>query len=606
MSETSYWDRLTHARLSRRRALAGAATVGVGAAALGVVGCGGGSSSSSGGGGSANNSSSDWAHADTTAQAVAGGDYKAATTSDPVNLDPNLSTSFTAQTAGDIYYSRLLRFTTGPDIAPLSKTAGDAAETFEASDGGSTWTFHLRKGMKFHPKGPASVSGRDLDADDVKASYDYFLAKNGNRATLTALVDSFTTPDKSTIVLKLKKAYAPFQELMASTALFYIMSKQGATGELDTTKDSGVVGTGPWILDKQTPSVSIDLKRHPSWYQTAKISTGNVSLPLLNTYSYPIIPDYAQQMAQFVAGNLDVFAVRNADLQSVTQQKADAQKLGGNPGWLLSQYSFNMDNANNPMKDVRLRRALSMSIDRDGLIATFGETAKLKSQGFDINTGWNNSPVPWGDGGLYWWLDPKSKDQGASGAWFKFDVAQAKQLVSAAGYSGASLDFNTTNTIYGTTFDQQTEAQLPMLKAIGLNLNVLSEDYTSKYFPQVYTKFNYQNIAYGYNTPFATIDEYMSRMLGKDGDQNKSRVNDPNIEALINKQQVELDPAKRQAIIYDIQRASADQMYYVPSVVGRWGAFSLWSPQMRNFGSFITGAYGAPSESMIYYWKKTA
>ncbi len=609
MSESNYWDRLLHSRLSRRRALAGTAAVGVGAAALGVVGCGGGG----GGGGGGNNASnstnnpSDPTLADTTAQAKPGGTYKVSTTADPVNLDPNLSTSFTAQTAADIYYSRLLRFETAPGLAPLSKVAGDAAEKFEVSDNGQTWTFTLRKDMKFHPKGPASVNGRALDSDDVKASYDYFLAKNGNRATLqTNLGATMTTPDKSTVVFKLNKPYAPFQELMASSALFWIMSKQGATGELETQKDSGVIGTGPWILDKQTPSVSIDLKRNPNWYQTAKIGTGTYSLPLLDSYSYPIIPDYAANQAQFLANNLDVFAVRNTDLDAVSKQKTDAQKLGGNPTWLQSAMYFNLSNANNPTKDVRVRRALSMAIDRESLIATFGETAKLKSLGFNINTGWNNSVVPWGDGGLYWWLDPKSKDQGTSSQWFAFNIAEAKKQLDAAGYKGDAMDFNTTNTIYGTTFDQQTEALLPMIKAIGVNINVKSEDYTSKYFPEVYTKFNFPNIGYGYNTPFATIDEYMSRLLAKAGDQNKSRVDDPAIEALINKQQIELDPVKRQAIIYDIQRAAADQMYYVPAVVGRWGAFTLWQPNMRNFGSFQTAAYGGPSESTVHYWKATA
>jgi hypothetical protein len=47
-------------------------------------------------------------------------------------------------------------------------------------------------------------------------------------------------------------------------------------------------------------------------------------------------------------------------------------------------------------------------------------------------------------------------------------------------------------------------------------------------------------------------------------------------------------------------------MYYVPTVVGRFGSFSLWQPNMRNFGSFITGAYGGPSESTVHYWKATA
>jgi peptide/nickel transport system substrate-binding protein len=605
MSDSSYWERVMRSRFTRRRALAGAATVGVGAAAVGIVGCGGGG----GGGGTGGGSSAakqDQSQADTTAQAKPGGIFKTINTADPTNFDPNLSTSFTAQTAADIYYSRLLRFETGPGIPQLSKVAGDAAESFEVSGDAMTWTFHLRKDLKFHPKGPPSVNGRLLDSEDVTASYEYFLAKNGNRNTLVQIVDSLTAPDKNTIVMKLKKPYAPLQELMASTALFWIMSKQGATGEIDTQKPDSIVGTGPWILDKHTPSVAIDLKRNPSWYQSAKISTGNYSLPILDGYSYLTIPDYAQQQAQFIGGNIDVFAVRNADLADVTRQKSDAQKLAGNPSWLLSMFYFNLNNPNNPFKDVRLRRALSMSLDRDGLLANFGELDKLKAQGFTINTGWNNANVPWGDGGLFWWLDPKSKDQGPSGQWYQFNVSEAKKLLDAAGYKGDQVDLNTTNTIYGTTFDQNTEAMIPMITAIGIKLNVKSEDYTSKYFPEVYTKFNYPHIGYGYNTPFATIDEYCFRMCHTDGDQNKSRVNDSSLNTLIIKQQQELDVNKRQAIIYDIQRAVSDQMYYVPAVVGRFGGFSLWQPNMRNFGSFLTAAYGAPSETYPHYWKATA
>ncbi|HXH21636.1 MAG TPA: ABC transporter substrate-binding protein [Dehalococcoidia bacterium] len=598
MSENGYWSRVMLSRLSRRRAIAGAATVGAGAAALSVIGCGGGGDGGGGGGGQATTDKPQ----DTTAQAKAGGVYRIIQTADPVNLDPNRSTSFTAQEVGARVYSRLLKFQTGPDITPLSKTTGDAAESFEVNADATQWTFKLRKGMKFHPKGPASVNGRDLTAEDVKASYDYFLERNGNKAILVDIVDKMETPDNSTVVFKLKKQYAPFQELMASSALFWIMSKQGATGELDTQKVEGVIGTGPWILDSQTPSVEINFKRHPNWYEKARISTGEVSLPILDGHTHVNMPDYAQQQAQFIAGNIMAFAVRNPDLADVTRQKADAQKLGVPPGWLLSMFYFKLDNPNNPFRDERLRRALSMAIDRDGIIEVFGEVSKLKSQGFDIPTGWNNACVPWGDGGMFWWLDPKGKDIGAAGQWYKYSVEEAKKLVSAAGYTGQTFTINTTNTIYGTTFDNQTEAHLPMLSAVGFKYDFKSEDYTSKYFPEVYTKFNYEHVAYGYNTPFATVGEYMYRLVHSKGDQNKSRVNDPEIDALVLKQEVETDQNKRQAIIHDIQRKVSDKMYYVPTVVGRWGSFTLFAPYVRNFGSFRTAAYGTSVESYPRYW----
>lgn len=597
MSETNYWDKLLHSRLNRRRALAGAATVGAGAAALGVVGCGGGGDEE----GDGAQVTADKPR-DTTAQAKTGGVYRIIQTQDPTNLDPNRSTSFTAQNVGARVYSRLLKFQTGPDIVPLSKVTGDAAESYEVSSDATQWTFKLRKDLKFHPKGPASVNSRVLDAEDVTASYDYFLERNGNKATLQQLVDKVETPDKNTVVMKLKKPYAPFQELMASTALFYIMSKQGAKGEIDNQRVEGVVGTGPWLLQSQTPSVEIEFRKHPEWYEKAKISTGEIRLPILDGHTHVNMPDYAQIQAQFIAGNIMTFDVRNPDLADVTRQKADAQKLGNNPTWLLSMFYFNLDNAQNPFRDERLRRALSMSIDRDGLIEVFGEVSKLKSQGFEVNTGWSSSPVPWGDGGLFWWLDPQSSAMGNARQWYQYNVSEAKKLLSAAGYSGQSFDINTTNTVYGTTFDNQTEAQLPMLTAAGFKFDLKSEDYTSKYFPEVYTRFNYPHVAYGYNTPFATIDEYVYRMLDPQGDQNKSRVNDPEITSLVAKQQLETDANKRQAIIHDIQKKVSDKMYYVPTVVGRWGTFTLYQPYVRNFGAFRTAAYGIGVESYPWYW----
>lgn len=595
MGDSNYWERITASRLSRRRALAGAATLGAGAAAIGIVGCGGGGDDDADAGGATE-------VRDTTSQARAGGIYRIIQTQDPTNLDPHRSTSFTAQGVGAHVYSRLLKFRTGPGITPLSETTGDAAESFETTNNAQTWTFKLRPNMKFHPKGPASVNNRDLDSEDVRASYNYFLERNGSRAVLQNLVDRMETPDRNTVVFHLKEPYAPFQELMASSALFWIISKQAAAGELDTQRVEGVVGTGPWILQNQTPSVEINSVRHPNWYERARISTGEISLPILDGLTYLNMPDYAQQQAQFIANNIMAFAVRNTDLSDVTRQKPDAQRLDQRPNWLLSMYFFNLNNPENPFRDERMRRALSMSLDRDGILEVFAEKSRLEAQGFEIPTGWNNSPIPWGDGGMFWWLDPQSSEMGNARQWYQYNQAEARRLIQAAGYNNQPFDINTTNTIYGSTFDNQTEAQLPMLSGVGLNYQLRSTDYASHYFPQVYTAFNYPHVGYGYNTPFATVDEYVFRMLHTDGDQNKSRVNDSQLNSMIARQRTETDMERRQSIIHDIQKRSSEMMYYVPSVVGRWGGFTLYQPYVRNFGSFRTAAYGISVESYTRYW----
>ncbi len=607
MAEGSYWQRVLTARINRRRALGSAAAVGLGATALSLVGCGGGGSSGGGGGGGTPSGGSGTQGSvidqDTTSQAKAGGVNKLYIPTDPPNYDPNLSQSYLAQGVAALAYSRLLKFQTGPGIDPLSKVTGDAASSFEPADNGQTWTFHLRQNMKFQPKGPASVSGRALTSDDVKASWDYMFAKNVNTVILKALVDSVQVPDKNTFVIKLKQPYAPFQELMASSSLFWVMPQQATTGEIDSQKPEGVIGTGPWILDNAQRSTIYQYKKSPNWYETAKISTGQVNLPLMDGVQYAVIPDPATEQAQFIAGNLDSFAPLNTDLVNVAQQAGSGTlKSPANPTWLLSMFYFNQDNPTNPFKDDRVRKAVSLAIDRDGLIDTFGNVSQLKGQGFTINTGWNSNPVPWGDGGAFWWLDPKGSSYGASAQWYKYDPNQAKQLLSAAGYKGDSVALNSTENAYGNPFNAIFEAQLPMLTTVGFKLDTRLTDYSGNYLPDVYSKGNYDNMAFGYNTPYATVDEYLFNMLSPQGGQNHSKINDQNVTDLVNKQRLELDQTKRQSIIYDIQRAVSDKMYYVPSVVGRWGTVTLYQAYMRNAGAFRTAAYGGPTETIPWTW----
>jgi hypothetical protein len=82
--------------------------------------------------------------------------------------------------------------------------------------------------MSFHPRGPASVNGRALDAEDVSASFAYFLSTNPNRKILEDLVLNLETPDTKTVVMKPKALQALGAD--PSPSLFGIMSKEAATG----------------------------------------------------------------------------------------------------------------------------------------------------------------------------------------------------------------------------------------------------------------------------------------------------------------------------------------------------------------------------------------
>jgi len=97
---------------------------------------------------------------------------------DPVHFDPHLTISFKTQTTLSFVYSRLVRHKVGADVSPGTFTLEpDLAERWEAPDD-TTYVFHLRQGVQWHHKPP--VNGRELVAEDVKFTYDRFLAEPGN------------------------------------------------------------------------------------------------------------------------------------------------------------------------------------------------------------------------------------------------------------------------------------------------------------------------------------------------------------------------------------------------------------------------------------------
>ncbi|MGE0538659.1 MAG: ABC transporter substrate-binding protein [Dehalococcoidia bacterium] len=527
---------------------------------------------------------------------VAGGVFS----NDPPSLDPYAHLSFLAQYIGVHSYGRLLKFKTGPGVTPLAEIIPDLAEKYELTDNAQTWVITLRPGVKFHNKPP--LNGRELTMEDVSSSYERFRAQSPNSGSL-AFVDRIETPDTRTLVFKLKHPYAPFDELLASPNGLWVMSKEANSGQIDPAQIENVIGTGPWVLDQYRPSSEISFAGNTAYYEKISTPSGDVQLPIMERLRYPIISEYAQLLAQFVAGESHAFTPRNADAASTRDRVSGVQADPSRPGWLWSGFSFNQESNGGLLKDPRVRRAWSMALDRDGLIEAFAELRKMRSQGFDVESGWSNSPIPWGDGGLFWWLDPKSSEFGPGAQWYQFNPGEAKKLLEAAGYNGDPIDMNFVVGTYGTTYEQFTEAQLPMLKEVGLNINPKVWEYRrmigsqeGKEFPGTY---------YNYNTPFTTVDEYVFNSFHPDvGDRGAPlrRINTPEIIALVDKQRLETDRQARQKQIHEIQRLAGDLMTSVPTVYSRWGTVAMVQPSVRNAFNYQTAGYGFAAEEYVYRW----
>ena len=406
-------------RMSRRRLIRSVGVGGVGIAGTALIGCSASQSPAPAGGSSGAPVNQATA---TTAQPKQGGIWRSQIINDPTNIDIVVEPSGNVQAAHNPVYSRLMKWKSGPKIEPSSVMEGDAVKSWEAGDG-KTWTFKLREDLKFHPKPP--VNGRQADSEDVKTSFERFIKVSPGRKTLVDLVDKVETPDKTTVVFKLKENYPGFAEVLTGSLGLFVYSKEANTGVIDPQKVDGAIGTGPWMMKSRQPSIAIEFERHPEWH--IKDAEGR-KLPYMAGWRALIIPEYAQGIAQFAAGQLTTFVPKTEDAEGLLQRVPKAQILAEPPADGHSFYAFHQETASNVMRDVRLRRAWSMAIDRKTLMDVFGQFDKAKKLGYTLQGPIGNTPIPAGDGMKYWYLDPYSDKQGPSRKWFEFNTAEAKKL----------------------------------------------------------------------------------------------------------------------------------------------------------------------------------
>jgi ABC-type transport system substrate-binding protein len=236
-----YWNRVLERRVNRRRTLIATSTT---AAAAFLAACGGdddngGGSATTGGGSGSSSILINGSEVDTTGSAKRGGVWKAALSRDPQNFDLYNFDPF-SQGFANVVGSKLVW------IKPSRMKDPDALEvvpdlaTWEISPDKLTYTFKISPNAKFSPLSPTfhqgapqSIANRPFDSEDVASSWRRFATVSSNAGELVGErggpVESLTTPDKSTVVFKLKQPFSPFLVTLgnASVSYFYINPKEG-------------------------------------------------------------------------------------------------------------------------------------------------------------------------------------------------------------------------------------------------------------------------------------------------------------------------------------------------------------------------------------------
>ncbi|MGH7319672.1 MAG: ABC transporter substrate-binding protein [Candidatus Rokuibacteriota bacterium] len=455
-------------------------------------------------------------------------------------LDPHLTVSFLSHSYISLTYSLLVRFPYGPE----QKHPGDfsiipdLAEKWEYKTP-TTLVFSLRKGVRFHNKPP--VNGREVTAEDVKYSLDRFMTKSGFRSRFEP-VQSIEVVDRHTVRITLKEPFAPFLNHLANPTYAAVLPREAEEKFKDFNHPDAVIGTGPFVLKSYEKGVRAVFERNPDYFVKG--------LPYLDGVVLEITPDASTRVSLLRAGKVDLghmWAWASPE-EAKSLQKTNPE-LVMTPIAVMAQGTIYMRTDQPPFNDVRVRRAVSLAIDRkawnDALI--FGEGC--------VDSG----PVPCAM--KDWKLDASKLDPTKAKYLVGYDPNEAKQLLAQAGHPKGFTTPMFHWPGYAPPWRSFYELAADNLSKIGITAELRPEEY-GKYISTTYLG-KFEKMAMGPVTPFTEVDDFLYGTHVPEQPNNRSSVADPELNKLLVAQRRELDPKKRKEIIDDIQRYLADKAYYV-------------------------------------------
>jgi peptide/nickel transport system substrate-binding protein len=339
--------------------------------------------------------------------------FTVAFTSDVDSLNPFLGVESNSFEVWALTYDYLVNYSM-KDMSP----APGLATSWDVSDDGKTWTFHMREGVKWS-------DGKPLTADDVAWTYSRVLAggvESVNWSTYLASVTSATAPDARTVVLKLSKPNAVLPLLPIPIVPKHVWSKISEKSmksyAAEPKNGAPVVGSGPFRLVSGTAGGStFRFEANPDY------SGGTPHVDEVNFRVYKSADPAVQAL---IKGEVDFVEDINA-LQIRALQGRDGitahngvsplfEEIGFNTGAVDTKTNKSIGDGNPALKDPRFRHALGYAVDLDRVIkSAFRGVGDPGST--IVPTAYSN----------YHWAPPE--DQA-----FTFDLDKAGQLLDTAGY----------------------------------------------------------------------------------------------------------------------------------------------------------------------------
>jgi len=445
--------------------------------------------------------------------------------SEPSSMDPLFSRTGNNQAAAENIFERLVSSDENMQLRPGLALSWRVLEP-------TLWEIRLRPGVQFH-------DGTQFTADDVVFSLDRAPKVPNSPAPFTGAVRtiaSIQVVDPLTLRIRTKE---PTPDLMEQIGLVYIVSRHAAQGKRSEDFNSGAatVGTGPYRFKRWQPGDSLELERNERYWGDR---------PDFDRVLIRYISNDAARISALLSGSVDLIdGVPPTDTKNLKNKRGFT--LFSSPSARLIYLA--LDSARdvtpfvtdaqgkpmqvNPLKDVRVRRAISKMFMREPI------TTRLLS-GAGVPAG---QMVPEGLGGYTPTLPAPA-----------YDLAGARALLAEAGYpQGFGLTIHSSNDRFASDSDL-AQALAQMMARAGLRINgVVTQPYNV--YAGASGKQQYSAFIFSYGNTTGDSTNGLTNVLATydkaagTGAFNRARYSNPQLDRLLAQAAVEFDPAVRNTLL---------------------------------------------------------
>ena len=385
------------------------------------------------------------------------------------------------------------------------------AESYEISDDGLDYTFHLRDDVTFH-------DGTPVTADDVVFSIELYKASEYQGSQISML-SSVEATDEHTVVCHLDAPYSPFLQGICSPMI-------ASKAYYESSEDDFVnnpIGTGPYKFVSRAKGSNIKLEANEDYYRGA---------PEIKEVTFEVIPDSSTKAIALQTGEVNF-----AEIDSATKPQLEANPAITIAEVPTSTFSYiAMNTEKEPFNDVKVRQAINYAIDRDNLVAVCydGEAEVNSNICAKERFGYSDDQFQ-----------------------YTYDPEKAKELLAEA---GIETPYDLGEILVAEKYSNLATVIQNDLKAVGLDVTISVKEFNS-YISDL------QNGSYGITALNMTLEgdtQTLEMAFTSDyiGIANNARYSDEEMDKLFEQARTETDNDKRAEVFNEIFTKAQDEAIY--------------------------------------------